>query len=134
MWKRLLPFWEALSPHIPRLLTTLIETGNGRGSGNALSTLMRPDLSSVHQGFDELQSDNRELGMQVQDQMVHIKRIEEQLTRVRESNERISTEHLAMVEDLRSMAGMVKRLFSVTLVLLVVLAVLMGWVLVRLAR
>jgi hypothetical protein len=91
-----------------------------------------PALSTeLKQSMGELVSSQRELKMAMQDQVVHMKHLEEEMARAKELNERSVTENLEIVEDVRSVQSTVKRAAIGIGAILTVLIALMVWLLVR---
>jgi vacuolar-type H+-ATPase subunit I/STV1 len=82
------------------------------------------DLEPVSQSLaelrQELQSGQRELRSQVMEQVTALKRVEDQLERVREATDRNTLEQQEMVEDLRSVGNRVSTLAIAGVVLLVI--------------
>jgi hypothetical protein len=118
MWQSLAQF-RVLLPYVSRLL----EMSHPEPSP-ALSTELK-------QSIGELVSSHRELKMAVQDQVVHMKHLEEEMTRSKELTERSVTENLEIVEDVRSVQSTVKKAALSVGVLLTVLIALVIWMLVR---
>jgi hypothetical protein len=85
----------------------------------------------LHQGLAEIQTGHRELRLQVQDQTVAMKRIEEQTVRLRETSERNATEHAELVEDVKSLGNLVRSIGAGIAILLIVLIILIGFLLVH---
>lgn len=85
----------------------------------------------LQQGFSEIQTSHRELSLQVQDQTVEIKRIEEQIVRLRQSTERTAAEHAELAENVKSLRSLVRAVGAVLAVLLIVLIALTGFLLLR---
>ncbi len=73
----------------------------------------------------EIHRDTREVRLQLQDQTVQMRRVEEQITRMREAAERNALEHSELVEDVKSLTHLVRTL-GATLAILLVLAILMA--------
>jgi hypothetical protein len=82
------------------------------------------DLEPVSQSLaelrTELQSGQRELRSQVAEQVTALKRVEDQLERVREATDRNTLEQQEMVEDLRSVGNRVSTLAIVGVLLLAI--------------
>ena len=82
----------------------------------------------LHQGLAEIQANYRELNLKVQDQTVELRRIEDQITLLRQSVERNATEHTELVEDVRSLSNLVRTIgagLAILLVILITLTVLL---------
>lgn len=119
MWKALLQF-RAVLPYISRLL----EISNPTHASSALS-------HEVRQSVGDLQSSHRELRVVVQDQALHLQRIEDAMVRTQEATERNADELTEVSDDLKSMHALVKRATGIVAGLLVVLIALVVFLLVR---
>ena len=111
-------------PFVQRLLPLL------EGSlGNALGALIAPqppapppvqiDMEPVERGLAEVRNSNRELRTQVQEQGTTLKRVEDQLERVREATDRNTLEQQELVEDLRAVGSRISTFAIIGVVLLV---------------
>jgi hypothetical protein len=118
MWQSLLQF-RVLLPYVSRLLEM---------SHNEPAAALSPELK---QSMGELVNSQRELKMAVQDQVIHMKHLEEEVARSKELTERNVTENLEIVEDVRSVQSTVKKAAFSVGALLVVLIGLLVWLLVR---
>jgi hypothetical protein len=78
------------------------------------------DLEPMERGLAELRAGHRELHNQVADQVTAMKRVEDQLERVREATDRNTLEQQEMVEDLRAVGNRVSTLAIAGVVLLAV--------------
>jgi len=85
----------------------------------------------LHQGLTEIQTGHRELRVQVQDQTVEMKRIEDQIVLLRQTAERNATEHAELVEDVKSLGNLVRTVGAGLTILLIVLIVLTSLLLSR---
>lgn len=85
----------------------------------------------LHQGLAEIQTGHRELSLQVQDQTVAVKRVEDQITLLRKTIERNATEHAELVEEVKSFKKLVRAIGTGLAVLLIALIVLAGILLAR---
>lgn len=85
----------------------------------------------LHQGLSEIQSNHRELHLQVQDQTVELRRIEDQVTLLRQSVERHATEQSQLAENVRSLGNLIRILGAGLIILLAVLITLTAVLLVR---
>jgi hypothetical protein len=74
----------------------------------------------MERGLAELRAGQRELHNQVADQVTAMKRVEDQLERVREATDRNTLEQQEMVEDLRAVGNRVSTLAIAGVVLLAV--------------
>ena len=81
---------------------------------------LEPVSHSLAELRQELQSGQRELRSQVMEQVTALKRVEDQLERVREATDRNTLEQQEMVEDLRSVGNRVSTLAIAGVVLLVI--------------
>jgi hypothetical protein len=118
MWQSLRQF-GVLLPYVSRLLEM---------THNEPSSAMSSELK---QSMGELASSQRELKLAMQDQVAHMKHLEEEIVRSKELNERSVTENLEIVEDVRSVQSTVKKAAFSVGALLAVLIGLIVWVLVR---
>ena len=123
MWKALLQF-RAFLPYIARLL----EMSSPTQQSTAVSTELRNEM---RQSVGGLEASQRDLRLAVQDQTVEIKRIEESITRTRETTERNAVEVTELAEDVRSMRSLVKVALGVLVLLFVTLIGLLMFLLVR---
>jgi hypothetical protein len=118
MWQSLLQF-RVLLPYVSRLLEM---------SHNEPSPAISAELK---QSMGELVNSQRELKLAMEDQVVHMKHLEEEMARAKELNERNVTENLEIVEDVRAVQSTVKKAATSVGILLAVLIGLMIWLLVR---
>ena len=81
---------------------------------------VKVDLEPVERGLAEVRTSNRELRTQVQEQGANLKRVEDQLERVREATDRNTLEQQELVEDLRSVGSRISTFAIIGLVLLLV--------------
>jgi hypothetical protein len=87
--------------------------------------------SELKQSMGELVSSQRELKLAMQDQVAHMKHLEEEMVRTKELNERSVTENLEIVEDVRSVQSTVKKAAISVGSLLAVVIGLVVWLLMR---
>jgi hypothetical protein len=85
----------------------------------------------LHAGLAEIQTDHRELTLQVQDQTVEIRRIEEQIGRLRIGVERNAAEQAVLAQDMKSLGTLVRTIGTGLAILLVVLIVLTSFLLIH---
>lgn len=85
----------------------------------------------LHHGLSEIQTSHSELRLLVQDQTVEMRRIEEQITRLRETAERNATEQVELVEDVKALGNLVRTIGAAVSILLVILILLTGFLLVH---
>jgi septal ring factor EnvC (AmiA/AmiB activator) len=121
MWKALLQL-RVLLPYLPRLLQLV----NGAPP--------QADTRELRQGVDELQSTHRDLRRQVQDQGVGLKRIEEQIIRLREEIERHGVDQSDLLSELKSANDKLRTLAVAAIVLLSLVTVMSGVALALLLR
>jgi septal ring factor EnvC (AmiA/AmiB activator) len=108
MWRSLLQL-RVLLPYVSRLLPLL-------DSGFAPA----PDTRHFDQSVAEVQASHRELTQQVQDQSAHLKRVEEQLTKLRESIDRNAVDSEQITHDIRALGRTVRLLGGIAIALLVI--------------
>ena len=89
--------------------------------GGSTSSAVNEEL---HSGLAEIQTSHRELRLQVQDQTVEMKRIEEQITLLRRTAEQNATEHTELVEDVKALNNLVRTIGAGLAILLIVLITL----------
>jgi hypothetical protein len=134
IWRSLMHL-RLLLPYIGKLLP-ILEGNFSAASTTALApapAVARPDMTEFHQsletvnrGFLDLQAGNRDIRTHVQEQATQLKRIDDQLIRLRESTERNTMEHQELVEDLKSASKMVRGLSTVMIILMVVVAAMVA--------
>lgn len=131
IWRSLVHL-KLLLPYIGKLLPLL----EGGFSSTAITPVAsaKPDFSEFHhsletvnRGFMDLQAGNRDIRTHVQEQAVQLKRIDDQLIRLRESTERNTMEHQELVEDLRSASKMVRGLSTAMIVLMIVVTAMVAF-------
>jgi hypothetical protein len=120
---------RALLPYAAKLLPVL--TGVAVGE-TALQ--QRPDLSSLNRHFGEIQSESRGLRSRVEGQSEQIERIQTRLDGVAGAIESIGQEQQELARSLRSLAGLLKGLFFAILFLLVAVAAMSVFILLRLSH
>jgi hypothetical protein len=119
MWKVFLQFKSVL-PYVSRLLPLLdIGLGHVQQQNSGVSQEMR-------QGVTSIQVAQRETRVTLQDQGVQLKRVEDQLSRMREASEKNAFEHAELVEDVKSLSNMVRVIGAGLAILLVVLILMVG--------
>lgn len=117
MWKALLQIKTVL-PYLSRLLP-LLDLGLGHAQNSNAANELRANVTS-------LETTQRDLRVSVQDQTLQLKRIEEQLTRMREASEKNAFEHAELVEDVKSIGNLVRVVGAGLAILLVVLILMVG--------
>jgi hypothetical protein len=90
------------------------------------------DLEPVERGLAEIRNSHRELRSQVQEQVTSLKRVEDQLERVREATDRNTLEQQEMVEDLRAVGSRISMLAIIGMSLLLASLGLNVWFLIQL--
>jgi hypothetical protein len=90
------------------------------------------DMEPVERVLTEVRNSQRELRGVVLEQVTSLKRVEDQLERVREATDRNTLEQQELVEDLRSVGGRVSTFAIVGLVLLLISLGLNVWLLIQL--
>jgi hypothetical protein len=78
----------------------------------------------LEHGLAEVQASHRELSLQVQGQTVEVKRLEEQIVRLRQTLERNATDHAELAQDVKSLGTLVRTIGAGLGVLLIVLILL----------
>ena len=78
----------------------------------------------MQHGLTEIQTAQRELQLHVQDQTIGMRRLEEQITLLRQTAERNATEHSELVEDVKSLGNLIRSIGAGLAILLIVLIVL----------
>ena len=78
------------------------------------------DLEPVERGLAEVRTSHRELRSQVVEQATSLKRVEDQLERVREATDRNTLEQQELVEDLRTVGGRISTFAVIGLVILII--------------
>jgi t-SNARE complex subunit (syntaxin) len=86
----------------------------------------------VERGLAEVRNSNRELRTQVQEQGTTLKRVEDQLDRVREATDRNTLEQQELVEDLRAVGNRISTFAIIGVVLLLVSLALNGYLIFQL--
>jgi hypothetical protein len=99
MWKVLLQL-KPLLPHLTRLLP-LLDIGLGPMQNAGLS-------DEVRQTMAKIQAIQRDLNSSVQDQSLHVKLLEEELTRLRVASEKQAAAQTELADGLESLAKMVR--------------------------
>lgn len=113
MWRTLLQL-RVLLPYLPRLLHLV--------SG----TTPPPDTKELRAGVTEVQSLQLDLRRQVQEQSVGLKRLEEQILRLREEAERQAVNHADALSELKAAADKLRTLAFGGLALLTLTVLLLG--------
>ena len=90
------------------------------------------DLEPVERGLAEVRNSNRELRTQVAEQGATLKRVEDQLDRVREATDRNTLEQQELVEDLRAVGNRIGTFAIIGLALLLLSLGLNGYLIYQL--
>jgi cell division protein FtsX len=109
---------KAVLPYISRLLP-LLDLGLGHAQSSSATNELRENVTA-------LQSTQRDLRVSVQDQTLQLKRVEENLTRMREVSEKNAFEHAELVEDVKSIGNLVRVVGAGLAILLIVLILMVG--------
>jgi hypothetical protein len=99
---------------------------------SALATQSSSTTKAIERSITEVQAVQRDLRTHVQNQSLQLKRVEEQLVRIREEVDHNNRENHEKIEQVRAATGTVKVLAIIGLVLLLVVLGLEGWILYRL--
>jgi hypothetical protein len=118
MWKALLQL-KTILPYVSRFLPLLDLIGVGQAQNAGLSKEVRDNVTSI-------QSGQREMRLAVQDQALEIKRLEDQIARLRETSEKNNFEHAELVEDVKSIGSLVRAVGAGLAILLVILILMVG--------
>lgn len=118
MWRSLLQL-RVLLPYLSRLVPLL--------DGTAAQS--HAQTQEIQHGLAEVQTGHRELRGYFQDQTLQLRRVEEQLERVREATERNTLEQQELIEDLKSAAGTVRFLAILVILLLLSVSGMLVWLL-----
>lgn len=87
--------------------------------------------TELKQSVGDLQLAQRDLRMTVQEQLVQMKRVEEEMHRTREATEKNAFESANLVEDMKSVYSLVKKIAGVLGVMVAALIGLAVWLLVK---
>ena len=135
IWRSLMHL-KLLLPYVSKLLPILEGNFSSALAPVPAARIEKLDLSEIHsavetvnRGFLDLQAGNRDIRTQVQEQSTQLKRIDDQLIRLRESTERNTMEHQELVEDLRSASKLVRGLSTVMIVLMIVVTAMVAFML-----
>jgi hypothetical protein len=136
IWRSLMQL-RLLLPYIGKLLP-ILEGNFSSALAPTNTAVAKPDFSEFHnsieqvnRGFLDLAAGNRDIRTHVQEQSVQLKRIDDQLIRLRESTERNTMEHQELVEDLRSASKLVRGLSTVMIVLMIMVTAMVAFMLFR---
>lgn len=93
---------------------------------------VRVDLEPLERGLTDLRTSHRELRTQIAEQGTSLKRVEDQLERVREATDRNTLEQQELIEDLRSTGSRIGVFAIIGLILLVISVAVNAFFLVQL--
>ena len=132
IWRSLMHI-KLLLPYVGKLLPAL------EGNFSALAATAAPvkvDLTEIHtavatvkRGFLDLEAGNRTIRTQVREQSAQLRRMDDQLLRLRDSTERNAMEHQELVEDLRSASKLIRGLSTIMIILLVIVTAMVAFML-----
>lgn len=127
MWKALMQF-RVLVPYIARLLD--VSSANSASPVPTVSPELKQAVTDLQALKIDLQTAQRDLRTAVQDQLLQMKRVEEDTARIRQAAERNATQTAEMAEDVKSVQSTIKimgfslgGLVVVAVVLIVILLV-----------
>ena len=106
---------------VQALAQILTLAGGGATAAGASPAAVEALHEELQQGLAEIQTGHRQLHLQVQDQTVELRRVEDQITMLRQSVERSATEHAELVADVKSLGNLVRTIGAGLAILLVVL-------------
>lgn len=95
---------------------------------------MAPDLSEVRKGMTEMQSGNRDLGVQIRNQTLRLEQIEVQMARLGEAAEQSQRQNRDLAASIHTLTQWVRVLAILTSVLLVLVIVVAAFELSRLGH
>jgi len=128
MWKALLQF-RVLVPYIARLLE--VSTHSHTPSPAPVSAELKQTVTDLQTTNRDLQTSQRDLRAAVQDQMVQMKRVEEDTSRIRQASEKNATQTAELAEDIKAVHALMKIMAGVVGGLLLVLIALVIFLLVK---
>lgn len=128
MWKALMQF-RVLVPYVARLLE--VGSNDAARAPVALSPELKQTVMDLQAFQRDLQTSQRDLRTVVQDQMLQMKRVEEDTARIRQAAERSATETAELAEDVKGVKSQVRMVGTGIGVLLVVLIALVILLLAR---
>ncbi len=135
IWRSLMHL-KLLLPYVSKLVPILEGNFPGALAPLPAGRVEKLELSEIHsaiemvnRGLLDLQAGNREVRTQVQEQSTQLKRIDDQLLRLRESTQRNTMEHQELVEDLRTASTLVRGLSTVMIGLMVVVTAMVAFML-----
>lgn len=128
MWKALLQF-RVLVPYIARLLE--VSTHSHTPAPAPVSNEFKQTVTDLQTSTRDLQTSQRDLRTVVQDQMVQMKRVEEDTARIRQAAEKSATQTAELTEDVKSVHSLLKIVGGVVGGLLLVLIVLVIYLLIK---
>ena len=128
-----IPFVQKLLPLLDgNIATTVSALIASQPVASAPVQQVHVDMEPVERGMTELRTSHRELRTQVAEQGTTLKRVEDQLERVREATDRNTLEQQELVEDVRAVGTRVSRFVVVGILLLAISVALNVYLLVQL--
>lgn len=119
-----LPLVQRLLPLLEGNVATAITALMAPQASHHPPPQVKVDLEPVERGLAEVRTSHRELRTQVAEQGTSLKRVEDQLERVREATDRNTLEQQELVEDLRSVGSRISTFALIGLGLLILSLVL----------
>lgn len=120
MWKTLMQF-KGWLPLVTRVLPLLEMAGNRAGQS---SSVVSGEVKDAIQG---LQVSNRDLRLTMQDQTLELKRVEEQVARLRDAADKTAFEQQATADEVKSLHRLLRNAFLYVGILLGLLVVAVGY-------
>jgi hypothetical protein len=118
MWKALLQL-KALLPYASRLLPLLEIVGVSLPQNSGPFKELRESVAGIQTG-------QRELRLALQDQTLEIKRLEEEIVRLREASEKAALEQAGLIKDVKSIGALLRFTVAGLAVLLIALLATVG--------
>lgn len=130
--QRLLPLLEGNLATAATAITAIVAAQPPRPAPTPPPAPVQVNLEPVERGLAEVRTSNRELRNQFAEQATTLKRVEDQLDRVREATDRNTLEQQELIEDLRAVGSRVSTFAILGLVLLAVSLLLNGYLIFQL--
>ncbi len=119
MWRTLRQFRGWL-PLVSRVLPLLdFASGQSQRSGGSSEDL--------RETMEQLQVSNKDVRLTLQDQMLEMKRVEEEVARMRDASEKTAFEHSTVVDDMKATRRLLKNAFLYVGILLGLLVATVGY-------
>lgn len=121
-------------PFIARVLP-LLDSGIATALApvtSALAPQPQNNSKAIERSVSEMQAAQRDLRTHVQNQTLQLKRVEEQLVRIREEVDHNNRENHDQIEQIRSTTGTLKGIGIAGIILLLAVLGIQGWILFRL--